>query len=172
MDEQESTTAGTHGGTPIVVGVHDTAASDAAVDWAVREAGLLRAPVHLVLAREPASSYRAPYASPAGPGAYDDDALLLAQAASHAARQLLPGWVTTELADGLPAKVLTDRAHGARLLVIGTALPVGHPAGLLGPVTRACLRHPPCPVVIVTAGEGNVAWVPASRTAGEPAVPS
>jgi nucleotide-binding universal stress UspA family protein len=140
------------GGAPVVVGAHGTTASHAAMDWAVREARLRHAAVHLVLARDPARSRRAPYAPPAVPGCGSADAGRLAAAARRAARLLPPGWVTTELADGLPAKVLADRAAGAGLLVLGTARPAGHPAGILGPVARACLRHPPCPVVIITPG--------------------
>jgi len=42
--------SGPRDGLLIVVGVHGTAASDAAVDWAAREARRRRASVHLVLA--------------------------------------------------------------------------------------------------------------------------
>lgn len=164
------TAAGPRGGLLIVVGVHGTEASDAAVDWAAREAVLLGASVHLVLAREPRTHYRAPYARPAALGGGDDDALRLAAAVRRAARQLQPGWVSAELADGLPARVLIDRAQGAGLLVLGTALPPDHPVGALGPVARACLRHPPCPIVFVAAGAGHAASVSAPRAAGESTV--
>jgi nucleotide-binding universal stress UspA family protein len=65
--------------------------------------------------------------------------------------------VQVELADGLPVRVLLDRAAGAALLVLGSARtgaleagPVGKPRTPLGPVARDCLRAAPCPVVIVT----------------------
>ncbi len=128
----------------IVAGVHGTAASDAALDWAMREAQLRGARLHLVLARDTAACHRAPYARPGAPAAGDADADWLTRAAVRAARLLPPGRVTTELADGLPARILMDRAAGASLLVLGAA-----PNGFLGPVARACLRQAPCPVVIV-----------------------
>ena len=141
----------------IVAGVHRTAASDAALDWAMREAQLRRARLHLVLARDTAAFQRAPYAHPDAPAAGDADADWLARVAVRAARLLPPGRVTTELADGLPARILVDRAAGASLLVLGAA-----PSGFLGPVARACLRQAPCPVVIVVPEPGS------RRAAGAP----
>jgi nucleotide-binding universal stress UspA family protein len=156
-------TAGTPRGRPIVVGVHGTAASDAAVDWAAGEARLRLSPLHLVLARDPASRCRAPYAPAPVPAAADAcPSFLLAKAVRRALRLLPPGWVSSELADGLPGRVLLDRAVGAGLLVLGATRPAGHPAGILGPVARACMRHPPCPLVIV-ARDTSQAAVPRPR---------
>ena len=59
--------SGSQDGLLIVVGVHGTPSSDAAIDWAAREARLRCAAVHLVLARDPGSHQQAPYARPAGP---------------------------------------------------------------------------------------------------------
>ena len=162
--EQNATTAGGKGMPRIVAGVHGTAASDAALDWAAREARLRHAQLHLVLARDPAVSRRAPYAHPAVPASGDADTVRLAGAAVRAAQMLPQGRVTTELADGLPARILADRAAGASLLVLGAA-----PAGFLGPVARACLRHAPCPVVIVVPDSGHAAATPRPRPAAEPA---
>jgi len=153
----------------IVVGVHGTAASGAAVDWAAREARRRGGAVHLVLARDPALLHQAPYARPADPAAGQAPARVLASAASRAAGLLPPGRVSSELADGLPARVLLERAAGAALLVLGADRPVGGPATALGPVTRACLRHSPCPVVIVAQDGGRDAAVPAPRVTEEPA---
>ena len=152
--ERNVTRADGKGMPRIVAGVHGTAASEAALDWAAREARLRRAQLHLVLARDPAVSSRAPYAHPA-PAPSDADAVRLARAGVRAARILPPGRVITELADGLPARVLADRAAGASLLVLGAA-----PAGFLGPVARACLLQAPCPVVIVVPAAALTARPP------------
>ena len=61
-----------------------------------------------------------------------------------------------EAVEGLPAKVLLDRACGAELLVLGglTAAPGpgGHqPGDHVSPVALACLRAASCPVVVVTS---------------------
>ena len=162
--EQNGITASGKGRPRIVTGVHGTAASDAAMDWAAREARLCRAQLHLVLARDPAVSRRAPYAQTAAPAFGDADAVLLAGAAVRAGRMLPQGRVTTELADGLPARILADRTAGASLLVLGAAL-----AGFLGPVARACLRQSRCPVVIVVSDAGRAAAAPRPRPAAEPA---
>jgi nucleotide-binding universal stress UspA family protein len=136
----------------IVVGVDGRASSDAAVDWAVREAQVRDSAVHLVMACGPASGHLAPYARPAEVGAGDDTgATRLAKAASRSARDLPPERVTSELIEGPPAQVLLERAAGAGLLVLGATRPAGYPPGLLGPVTRACLRNAPCPVVVIAA---------------------
>jgi nucleotide-binding universal stress UspA family protein len=165
--EQNATMAGGPGTPRIVAGVHGTVASDIALDWAAREARLRGAHLHLVLAHDAAGSGRAPYASPPAP-AYDDaEAVCLSRAALRAARVLPRHRVTAELADGLPARVLADRAAGASLLVLGAA-----PAGFLGPVTRSCLRQAPCPVVIVVPGAQVAAdaWFP--RRTAEPVTSS
>ncbi len=154
----------------IVVGVHGTAASDAAVDWAAREARLRCASVHLVLARDPASLHQAPYARPACRAAGQPGVRTLASAASRAAGLLPLSRVTSEVADGLPAKILLDRAEGAALLVLGTTRPDGDPATSLSPVARACLRRSPCPVVIVAQEPGHDADVPARRVPEESGV--
>lgn len=141
--------AGCEVATRIVVGVHGTAASDAAVAWAVREARLRRATLHLLLVRDPATSRRAPYAPHPDQSGDDADVTLLAQAARRAARQVPADRVTSELVAGLPAKVLAERATGAAMLVLGVSGLASRPDGTVGPVARACLRHPPCPVVVL-----------------------
>jgi nucleotide-binding universal stress UspA family protein len=56
--------------------------------------------------------------------------------------------VTLEVAEGLATQVLLDRAAGAELLVLGGVISTGRDA--IGPVARDCLRHPPCPIVVVS----------------------
>jgi nucleotide-binding universal stress UspA family protein len=159
--EQNRSPADTGPRPRIVVGVSDRAASDAAVDWAVNEARLRRAHLHLVLARDPAVFRRAAYAQPAA--TRGGDAAWLAQAATRAARLLGPDQVTAELADGLPARVLMDRAADASLLVLGAATT----ADVVGPVASACLRRAPCPVVIV-APDSDRAAMPGPRRPATP----
>jgi len=141
-------------GPRIVVGVDGTPGSAAAVRWAVREAMLRRGSVHLVFAVDRRRGQFAPYAP--GTRAQEMDEAhaaareLLAAAVEVAGASLPPERLWSELADGLPARVLVDRAATAGLLVLGTTTPeAGQPEGDLGPVVRACLRHAPCPVVAV-----------------------
>jgi hypothetical protein len=61
--------------------------------------------------------------------------------------------VHTEVADGLAARVLLERCSGADMLVLGTTADMPGAAWSPGPVTRACLRRAPCPVVVISAGQ-------------------
>lgn len=140
----------------IVVGVDGSAASDAAVRWAVREARLRHATVHLVSAYHSDSRVRAQYV----PGSWmtpKDERCAAAEALVTAAAELalryLPrGRLMAELANESPARALLDRAAHAELLVLGTTRPApqsGQPPQAMGPVARACLRLARCPVVVV-----------------------
>jgi nucleotide-binding universal stress UspA family protein len=141
-----------HGKPRIVVGVDESPASLAALRWAAREAGLRATRLQVVQAWERARWRVAPYASCVrlrGPdqGRAEADARL-----EGAVRTMLGPVsaipVTVEVAEGLPTQVLLDRAAGAELLVLGGVASTGREA--IGPVARDCLRHPPCPIVVVS----------------------
>ena len=138
----------------IVVGVDGSAASTAAVRWAVREARLRRVALHVVCACESDTRLRASYASWSWVTREDERYAVaeaaLAAAAELARPQLPPGRLTTELAHEPPVRALLDRAADAEMLVLGTTRPgPGQSAGAIGPVARACLRLAHCPVVTV-----------------------
>jgi len=142
----------------IVVGVDGTAASLTAVRWAVSEALLRQASVHLVLVADGhtrASYSGLPAVSP--PGEDDDGAAMLAAAELEAGRTLPPGRLSSERSAGSPAKVLVDRSADADLLVLGTAYPVDQPTSEVpppvGPVARGCLHGAACPVVVVVTSD-------------------
>jgi nucleotide-binding universal stress UspA family protein len=147
-------------GGQIVVGVDGTAASAAAVRWAILEARLRQASVHLVFAYDHDRRSRAPYAGRSGaprPDPDEDNAAgtVLFAAEQQASLALPPGRLSSELADGSPAQVLIDRSAGAELLVLGSAYPAGQSASgaspAMGPVARACLHGAACPAVVVAA---------------------
>jgi nucleotide-binding universal stress UspA family protein len=159
----------------IVVGVDGSAASTAAVRWAVREARLRHASVHLVCAWGSDARLRAPYASWSWVAREDERqaaaSAMLAAAAELARPHLLPGRLTTELTHEPPARALLDRVAGAEMLVLGTtrlARESGQPSGPIGSVTRACLGLSPCPVVVI-APDDRLEPAPAPRR--RPAVP-
>jgi nucleotide-binding universal stress UspA family protein len=149
-------------GQRIVVGVHGSPASLAALRWAAREAGLRDTKVQVVRAWELDTKRVAPYAVRASLLAWEEDRLMATAHVEEAVRATLgPSSrldVGVEVVDGLAARVLLDRAAGAELLVLGSAAGAA-PAGI-GPVARACLRSAPCPVVVVSA-EKVGALVPA-----------
>jgi nucleotide-binding universal stress UspA family protein len=137
----------------VVVGVNGSMASLSALRWAARDAGLRQARLHVVCALDPGQARAAPYAGHPrrllpGQAGLPTDALL--QALVHT--ELGPSPLVTvdaEVVDGLAARVLIDRAGGADLLVLGD--PATSQFEVIGPVARACLRHAPCPVVVVGA---------------------
>jgi nucleotide-binding universal stress UspA family protein len=138
----------------VVVGVDGSMASLAALRWAGREAGLRQARLHVVCVLHPDRERAAPYAGHAQrPAVGAEDELVPAawlKALVHTVLGRSPqAPVDTEVIDGLAAKVLIDQAAGADLLVIGD--PATSQLEVIGPVARACLRHAPCPVVVVSA---------------------
>jgi nucleotide-binding universal stress UspA family protein len=139
----------------IVVGVEGSAASAAAVRWAVREARLRHAAVHLMCSCDSDARLRSPHASwswTREDERYAAAATDLAATADVVRPHLPPGWLTTELVREPPARALLDRAADAEMLVLGTARfarGTGQPPRAVGPVTRACLRLASCPVVVV-----------------------
>jgi nucleotide-binding universal stress UspA family protein len=134
----------------LVVGVHDSAASYAALQWAAREAKLRETSLLVVRAWE--DQLTAPYAGYAGRRVREEEALAAATQLEQAVETTLGPApeipVKVEVTRGLAARVLLDRAGDAGLLVLGGA--ASSSSGASGPVVRACTRHAPCPVVLVT----------------------
>ena len=143
----------------ILVGVDGSPAAAAALRWAAAEARLRGMRLHVVHARDQDAVELAHYVPPgAGQGAAGHAADVFALKALVRETVGPGGWsaVQFEVADGLPVRVLLERALGAAMLVLGSArsvgladAPVGKPRAPLGPVARDCLRAAPCPVVIV-----------------------
>jgi nucleotide-binding universal stress UspA family protein len=153
--------------------VDESPASLAALRWAAREAGLRATGLQVVQAWERARWRVAPYASRLRLRSQDEDQATAGARLEGAVRTALgPASVvpvTVEVAEGLATQVLLDRAAGAELLVLGGVISTGRDA--IGPVARDCLRHPPCPIVVVS-WEGPTSRCPCDRgaqVAGAPA---
>lgn len=147
----------------IVVGVDGSAESAAALRWAFHEALLRGAEVHAVRAWEAPHHGVASYAwsarVPMQPGCVADGVAAVTEDLRQMVQELAePGlMVKIEVAEGLPARVLLDRAVDADMLVLGSA---NHPAmRAAGPVVRACVSHAPCPVVVIGAEQAARALV-------------
>ena len=61
---------------------------------------------------------------------------------------------------GIAASVLLEEAAGAHTLVIGARGHGGFPGLLVGSVTDQCVRHAPCPVLVVPAGASGETHLP------------
>ena len=143
----------------IVVGVNGSAASLAALRWAAAEAGLRRAGLLVVHVWDRTRRQVAPYAALGGRTTPAEERSAARSRLTGVLRVVFgprpPASVTTELAEGLVARVLLDRAADADLLVLG-ATAHAEPGGSAarphaGPVARACVNGASCPVVIVCA---------------------
>ena len=117
----------------------------AAVRWAIREARLRHATVHIIFACRHDGRLRAPYARRSeAPDPVEDDAAaraIFTATAEAARRRLPPGRVKAELTDELPARALVDRTAGAEMLVLGTRQPGRQPAGQ--PPAASCRGRDP-----------------------------
>jgi nucleotide-binding universal stress UspA family protein len=140
----------------IVVGVSGSWASQAALGWAVGEAMLRSAALHVVHIWDP-TRHTAPYATGACRTTEEErqsarDRLAAAMRAEFGLAT--PECITAVLAEGLPERVLVELSAGIDLLVLGSAA-VAAPAGRsAGPVVRACLMHARCPLMIITTTVG------------------
>ncbi|GAA0286004.1 hypothetical protein GCM10009527_097360 [Actinomadura nitritigenes] len=137
----------------IVVGVDGSAASLAALRWAADEAELRQAELVAVRIWRASREWLAPYAvAVARPSPGQEREQARSGLAADVRRTLGPAPrvpVRQELVHGEAARELIGRAAGARLLVLGGHRGGHSPEVPPGPVISACLRHPPCPVVLV-----------------------
>jgi nucleotide-binding universal stress UspA family protein len=146
----------------IVVGTDGSPSAQRAVRWALGEARLRKAPLHIVHAWMVPLVDALPepwlIATPVG---HTDDELhdrLAAgargflEAAVAEAKAAEPGLdVIGELTEMRPAAALLAAARDADLLVVGSRGHGGFAGLLLGSVSSQCVHHAPCPVVVVPA---------------------
>lgn len=140
----------------IVVGVDGSAASDAALDWAIAEAALRNARVRAVGVVDVRLVPSAPLVGSVqgdlvgAATAAVDDAVARAEKAGGSVR------VDREVTTGHPARALVDLSEDAELLVVGRR---GHStlAGLvMGSVAAQVSAHADCPVVVIHPRPGDV----------------
>jgi nucleotide-binding universal stress UspA family protein len=142
------------GDTPrIVVGVDGSAASRAALRWAVRQAELTGATVQAITAWQYAVATGGYAWEPAGPldSTYLQEAAdrTLADEISEVVGPRSDIKVQPQAVEGNPAQALLDAAAGADLLVVGSRGHGGFAGALLGSVSQHCAHHANCPVVII-----------------------
>jgi nucleotide-binding universal stress UspA family protein len=144
----------------IVVGTDGSPGAQQAVGWALGEARLRKAPLHVVHAwMVPlVDALPDPWLLTVPIGHTQDE---LEERVAQAARELLEGVVAEakvaapeldivgELAEMRPAEALLGAAWDADLLVVGSRGRGGFAGLLLGSVSAQCVHHAPCPVVVV-----------------------
>jgi nucleotide-binding universal stress UspA family protein len=138
----------------IVVGIDGSPNSERALDWAMKQAAAVHAPLTVITVHEVPKSFWGgiPVIGAA------DEALLekLRQAAEEmtqgAASRLgdaRPSAVTVHAVNGFVVKELVDASQDADLVVIGARGGSGFARVLVGSVSSEVVQHSACPVVIV-----------------------
>jgi nucleotide-binding universal stress UspA family protein len=134
----------------IVVGLDGTEGSRRALRWALTEAGRRGAEVEAVTVWTWEGREGAMLALP-GPEAVHERAEQHSAHEVDAALAQCPARVTVHrtVVEGYPTQRLVEAARRARLLVVGSH---GHRRlhrAVMGSISAACVRHSPCPVVVV-----------------------
>jgi len=140
----------------IIVGVDGSDHSRRALEWAIGEAAVRRAPLTVLTVHQAVAGYWG------GPVPYAGDPELTAQARKEA-QQLTddvlatfdegsrPPSVVVRAVNGLPAAELLEATAGADLLVVGARGAGGFKRLLLGSVSTHLTHHAHCPVVVIPA---------------------
>jgi len=138
----------------IVVGVDGSPNSERALDWAMRQAAAVHAPLTVIAVHEVPKSYwgNMPVI---GPG---DESVLeqLRQAAEELTQRAAsrlgdagPVSVKVRAVSGFVVKELVDASQDADLVVLGARSGSAFAAVLVGSVSSEVVQHSACPVVIV-----------------------
>jgi nucleotide-binding universal stress UspA family protein len=138
----------------IVVGVDGSPNSERALDWAMKQAAAVHAPLTVLAVHEVPKSYWGdmPVVGPADRPLLDK----LHQAAEEMTQQAAsrlgdagPASVTVHAVNGFVVKELVDASHDADLVVIGARSGDGFARVLVGSLSSEIVQHSACPVVIV-----------------------
>lgn len=137
----------------IVVGVDGSTSSQRALEWAIQQARLTKAPLVAITTWEWPTTFGAPVEWPTGVDFEADATSVLRDCVAAASGGHDDLDVTLRVEHGHAAVVLTDASKVASLVVVGSR---GHGefAGLLlGSVSSFLSSHALCPVVVVHYGE-------------------
>jgi nucleotide-binding universal stress UspA family protein len=138
----------------VVVGVDGSPNSERALDWAMRQAAAVRAPLTVIAVHEVPKSYWGgiPVIGPA------DESLLanLRQAAEEMTQRSAsrlgddgPASVTVRAVSGFVVEELVDASRDADLVVVGARGGTRFARVVMGSVSNEVIQHSACPVVIV-----------------------
>ena len=138
----------------IVVGIDGSPNSERALEWAMRQAAAVHAPLTVLTVHEVAKSYWGdiPVTGPA------DAPLLekLQQAAEEMTRKAVgqlgdaqPASVNVRALSGFVVRELVDASQDADLVVVGSRGGGGFGRLLMGSVSNEVVQHSACPVVVV-----------------------
>lgn len=136
----------------IVVGIDGSPGADAALAFAIDEAGFRGLPLRIVCAWEPSPGQYLGETFAPTPDSFlqaEDRAQEVVRAALERVAADASLTATAVAVEGSPATVLVEQAGNATLLVVGSRGRSGAASLLLGSVSRTVVLHAPCPVVVV-----------------------
>ena len=138
----------------IVVGVDGSPNSERALDWAMKQAAAVRAPLTVIAVHEVPKSYWGgiPVVGPPDAALLDSLRQAAEEMTQRAASRLgdaRPASVTVHAVNGFVVKELVDASHDADLVVVGSRGGSGFARLLAGSVSSEVVQHSECPVVIV-----------------------
>ena len=138
----------------IVVGVDGSPNSERALDWAMRQAAAVHAPLTVIAVHEVPKSYwgNNPVIGQSDQPALDNLRRGAEEMTQRAASRLdgaKPASVTVRAVSGFVVKELVDASQDADLVVVGTRGASGFARVLVGSVSSEVVQHSACPVVIV-----------------------
>jgi nucleotide-binding universal stress UspA family protein len=138
----------------IVVGIDGSGHAQHALEWAVKEAAALHAPLTVLAVNQVAANLWT-----GNPLIYPEDAAAqekARQAADEAVSKAVneggdakPASVTVRAVSGLAARELIDASRDADLVVVGSRGAGGFASLLMGSVSSQVVNHASCPVVVV-----------------------
>jgi nucleotide-binding universal stress UspA family protein len=138
----------------IVVGVDGSPNSERALDWAMRQAAALHAPLTVIAVHEVPKSYwgSIPVVGPADRSLLEELQQAAEEMTQKAADRLgdaKPASVNVHAVSGFVVKELVDASHDADMVVLGARSGSGFARLLMGSVSAEVVQHSACPVVIV-----------------------
>jgi nucleotide-binding universal stress UspA family protein len=138
----------------IVVGVNGSPNSEHALDWAMRQAAALHAPLTVVAVHEVAKSYWGgiPVIGPADRPLLEKLQQAAEEVTQKAASRLsdsAPASVSVRAVNGFVVKELVDASQDADMVVVGARGGGSLTRLLMGSVSSEVVQHSACPVVIV-----------------------
>lgn len=137
---------------PIIVGTDGSPAATAAVRWAADDAARRGFPLRFVSVVDH-WAYGIPKFPTSGGDPLTAHAERALAAAEAVARERQPDVkVSTEIIEGIPSRVLRDKAKEAVEIVLGSRGLGGFAGIVLGSVSTNVAGHAPCPVVVVRPG--------------------
>ena len=138
----------------IVVGIDGSPNSARALDWAMRQAAAVHAPLTVIAVHEVPKSYwgNNPVIGQADEPVLENLRRGAEEMTQRAASRLdgaEPASVTVHAVSGFVVKELVDASQDADLVVVGTRGASGFARVLVGSVSSEVVQHSACPVVIV-----------------------